>query len=160
MFGQCQSGNVCKRVHICEWFLNRDCRCSRNHNFRAPQTLKALQDVPKHLIHSLKSTYANIQAMKYHKERHQSDSENRRHGDNPEKSRATGGATDLDEGSSKGPNMTQNPEEVSHGRSNGRGTRGHGGKSRHQEGEYSINDLRTSFNALELMGYMGYDGWQ
>ncbi|CAF96304.1 unnamed protein product [Tetraodon nigroviridis] len=64
MFGRCQGGHGCKRVHICERFLNRDCRCPRNHDFRAPQPLKALQDVPDHLVHSLKSTYANIQAVK------------------------------------------------------------------------------------------------
>lgn len=156
MFGRCQSGYGCKRVHICERFLNRDCRCSRNHNFRAPQTVKALQDVPEHLIHSLKSTYANIQAMKYQEERHRSDPENRRHGDSPDKT----GATDLDAGSNTWQYMSQNPEEVAHGRGNGRGRRGHGRKSRHQEGEYSIKDLRTAFSALELMGYMGCDGWQ
>ncbi|TWW64488.1 Poly [ADP-ribose] polymerase 12 [Takifugu flavidus] len=83
LFGQCQGGYGCRRVHICERFLNHDCRCSRNHTFRAPHTLKVLHDIPEHLIHSLRSTYANIQAVKYHKGRLRSD---RLHGDNLEQS--------------------------------------------------------------------------
>ncbi|XP_029681555.1 protein mono-ADP-ribosyltransferase PARP12-like isoform X2 [Takifugu rubripes] len=83
LFGRCQGGYGCRRVHICERFLNHDCRCSRNHTFRAPHTLKVLHDIPEHLIHSLRSTYANIQAVKYHKGRLRSD---RLHGDNPEQS--------------------------------------------------------------------------
>lgn len=71
MFGRCQAGNGCKRLHICERYLNSDCSCTRNHDFNAPQPLKALHDkgVPVELISSLKAAYANKQALKYHDNR-------------------------------------------------------------------------------------------
>ncbi|KAF1372522.1 hypothetical protein PFLUV_G00266380 [Perca fluviatilis] len=66
-FGLCQEGFACKRLHICEGFLNRDCSCSKAHDFNAPQPYKSLQEkgVPEDLTHSLKSVYANILALKY-----------------------------------------------------------------------------------------------
>uniref|UniRef100_H3CN79 Si:ch73-252i11.1 n=1 Tax=Tetraodon nigroviridis TaxID=99883 RepID=H3CN79_TETNG len=64
VFGGCQEGLACKRLHICERYLNRNCGCSRNHNFGVPHTLSILQGVPRGL--GLKSVYANIQALKYH----------------------------------------------------------------------------------------------
>uniref|UniRef100_A0A8C9Z492 Poly [ADP-ribose] polymerase n=1 Tax=Sander lucioperca TaxID=283035 RepID=A0A8C9Z492_SANLU len=66
-FGLCQEGFACKRLHICERFLNRDCTCSKAHDFNAPQPYKSLQEkgVPEDLTHSLKSAYANILALKY-----------------------------------------------------------------------------------------------
>lgn len=65
-FGRCQDGYGCKRLHICERFLNCDCRCPRSHDFNAPQQLRVLQGVPEDLFRSLKSIYANKQALKYH----------------------------------------------------------------------------------------------
>lgn len=100
MFGLCQGGYGCKRVHICERFLNRDCRCLRNHDFRAPQPLKALQGI--HVINSLKSTYANIQAMKYqdNKGKHGGYSDNKASWTQPETKLAPSSPTDMDAGSS------------------------------------------------------------
>lgn len=66
MFGRCKDGYVCKRLHICEKFLIRDCTCSRSHDFTDPQPLIVLQVIPKDLFHSLKAVYANIEALKYH----------------------------------------------------------------------------------------------
>uniref|UniRef100_A0A8C9Z4B1 C3H1-type domain-containing protein n=1 Tax=Sander lucioperca TaxID=283035 RepID=A0A8C9Z4B1_SANLU len=72
-FGLCQEGFACKRLHICERFLNRDCTCSKAHDFNAPQPYKSLQEkgVPEDLTHSLKSVYANILALKYTDRRQQ-----------------------------------------------------------------------------------------
>ncbi|KAM3587496.1 uncharacterized protein V6R79_006982 [Siganus canaliculatus] len=66
-FGRCKEGFDCKRLHICEKYMNRDCSCFRNHDFSAPQPLRNLQkrDVPDSLMGSLKSIYANKQALKY-----------------------------------------------------------------------------------------------
>ncbi|XP_076579028.1 protein mono-ADP-ribosyltransferase PARP12 [Chaetodon auriga] len=66
-FGRCQDGHSCKRMHICEKYLNRECSCNRVHDFNAPQPLKSLRDkgVPEDLFRTLKSVYANIQALKY-----------------------------------------------------------------------------------------------
>lgn len=44
--------------------MNRDCSCSRNHDFSAPQALKVLPSIPEGIV--LKSVYGNIQALKYH----------------------------------------------------------------------------------------------
>lgn len=66
MFGCCPDGYGCKRLHVCERYLNRDCRCFRSHDFNAPQPSRVLQGVPQDLISSLKSIYANMQALKYH----------------------------------------------------------------------------------------------
>ncbi|XP_029681546.1 protein mono-ADP-ribosyltransferase PARP12-like [Takifugu rubripes] len=64
VFGGCKEGFACKRLHVCEKFLNTSCNCSRNHSFRTPQTSNLLQGVPHDL--AFKSIYANIQALKYY----------------------------------------------------------------------------------------------
>ncbi|XP_056878685.1 zinc finger CCCH-type antiviral protein 1-like isoform X2 [Takifugu flavidus] len=64
VFGGCKEGFACKRLHVCEKFLNTSCNCSRNHGFHTPQTLNLLQGVPHDL--AFKSIYANIQALKYY----------------------------------------------------------------------------------------------
>lgn len=160
MFGLCQGGFGCKRVHICERFFNRDCRCSRNHNFRAAQPLKALHSVPEHLIHSLKSAYANMQAMRYQddKDKHGGDPETKAPWRQPGTKLA-----DIDAGSSNSQNKAQKPEETSDARGERHGSqqskrsrrrRGPGGNwSSHQEGAYSMDVLRMPFNVLELMGF-------
>lgn len=118
MFGLCQAGYGCKRVHICERFLNRDCRCSRNHDFRAAQRRQVLQDIPEHFIHFLKPAYANIQAMKYHfnKGKHQGNSGN----DAVETTWNRSGAKAAE--SSNSHNKTQNPEGTSDGRGDSNGS--------------------------------------
>lgn len=162
MFGLCQGGFGCKRVHICERFLNRDCRCSRNHNFRAAQPLIALQGVPECLVHSLKSAYANMQAVRYqdNKDKHGGDSETEAPWRQPGIKLA-----DIDAGSSNSQNKAQKPEETSdargerHGsqqRKRSRRRRSHRGNwSSHQERADSMDDLRMTFNVLELMGFDG-----
>lgn len=64
VFGHCQQGLNCKRLHICEKHLYQGGSCSRNHNFAAPHTLSLLQGVPRDF--SLKSVYANKQALRYY----------------------------------------------------------------------------------------------
>lgn len=144
VFGRCQAGHGCRRVHVCETFLNRDCRCSRNHNFRAPQPRKALQGIPEDLLHSLRSTYANIQAVKYCEERLRSE-----------------GAVETTQRPPAAAGLL-NPEEACDARGDGsqrrkrrRGGRGRAGKSSHPEGAFSLEDLRTGFSVLELVGLGG-----
>lgn len=123
-FGQCHGGEGCRRVHVCERFLYRDCRCPRNHTFRAPQPLKALEGIPEHLLPSLKSAYANLQALRYH------DDKVRRQGCDGDGQGETGE------------------------RNRGRGRRGHGeDQSSHEEPEYTAQDLCKPFNVLQLMGF-------
>lgn len=57
----------CQRLHICQKFLSQDCSCFRTHDFLAPQPLKTLQDrrIPDSLINSLKSAYANKEALRF-----------------------------------------------------------------------------------------------
>ncbi|XP_041636818.1 protein mono-ADP-ribosyltransferase PARP12-like isoform X3 [Cheilinus undulatus] len=64
-YGKCKDGDGCKRLHICERFLHRDCNCYRTHDFTAPQPRKALQDrgVPESLFDCLPSVYANKEAL-------------------------------------------------------------------------------------------------
>ncbi|XP_037837273.1 protein mono-ADP-ribosyltransferase PARP12-like isoform X2 [Kryptolebias marmoratus] len=65
-FGRCQSGVACSRLHICKKYLSGDCRCPKSHDFFAPQPLKSLYDrgVPDTLIRSLRSVYANNEALR------------------------------------------------------------------------------------------------
>uniref|UniRef100_A0A8C6UDR2 Poly [ADP-ribose] polymerase 12 n=1 Tax=Neogobius melanostomus TaxID=47308 RepID=A0A8C6UDR2_9GOBI len=62
--GQCSES--CHRLHICEKYLNGDCTCFRTHDFFAPQPLKILSEkhVPEHLIPTLRSVYANKEALR------------------------------------------------------------------------------------------------
>ncbi|XP_063316527.1 protein mono-ADP-ribosyltransferase PARP12-like [Pelmatolapia mariae] len=66
LFGRCQDGDRCKRLHICENYISRECSCWKNHDFNAPQPFKALQarGVPDTLFQSLKAAYANKQALR------------------------------------------------------------------------------------------------
>ncbi|KAF1372521.1 hypothetical protein PFLUV_G00266370 [Perca fluviatilis] len=84
-FGLCQEGFACKRLHICERFLNYNCSCSKAHDFNSPQPYKSLQEkgVPEDLTHSLKSVYANILALKY-ADRKQLNSSTREFSANPD----------------------------------------------------------------------------
>ncbi|XP_071371285.1 protein mono-ADP-ribosyltransferase PARP12-like isoform X1 [Centroberyx affinis] len=65
-YGRCQDGDGCTRLHICERHLKGACSCPRAHDFYDPQPMKTLQGrgVPDHLIHSMKSVYMNIQALR------------------------------------------------------------------------------------------------
>ncbi|KAM6895699.1 protein mono-ADP-ribosyltransferase PARP12-like [Xenentodon cancila] len=65
-FGRCKDGAGCKRLHICETFVSRDCSCSKNHDFNAPQPIKLLRDrgLPGTLICSLRWIYANKEALR------------------------------------------------------------------------------------------------
>ncbi|KAM6962026.1 protein mono-ADP-ribosyltransferase PARP12-like [Tautogolabrus adspersus] len=66
-YGKCQTGFSCERLHICERYLNLDCNCHKSHDFSDPQPFKILQSkgVPDSLIPSLKSVYANKEAIRY-----------------------------------------------------------------------------------------------
>ncbi|XP_026001848.1 poly [ADP-ribose] polymerase 12-like [Astatotilapia calliptera] len=65
-FGRCQDGDGCRRLHICQKYISRECSCSRNHNFTAPQPIKNVQErgVPGALLPSLKAVYANKEALR------------------------------------------------------------------------------------------------
>ncbi|XP_039456889.1 protein mono-ADP-ribosyltransferase PARP12-like isoform X1 [Oreochromis aureus] len=66
LFGRCQDGDGCRRLHICENYISRECSCWKNHDFTAPQPFKALQarGVPDTLFQSLKAAYSNKQALR------------------------------------------------------------------------------------------------
>ncbi|XP_014194544.2 protein mono-ADP-ribosyltransferase PARP12-like [Haplochromis burtoni] len=65
-FGRCRDGDGCRRLHICENYISRECSCWKNHDFNAPQPFRALQarGVPDTLFQSLKAAYANKQALR------------------------------------------------------------------------------------------------
>ncbi|XP_039890935.1 protein mono-ADP-ribosyltransferase PARP12 isoform X4 [Simochromis diagramma] len=65
-FGRCRDGDGCRRLHICENYISRECSCWKNHDFNAPQPFRALKarGVPDTLFQSLKAAYANKQALK------------------------------------------------------------------------------------------------
>ncbi|XP_030576443.1 protein mono-ADP-ribosyltransferase PARP12-like [Archocentrus centrarchus] len=65
-FGRCKDGDGCKRLHICKNYLNRECSCSKNHDFNAPQPLKSLKarGIPGTLLLSLKALYTNKEALR------------------------------------------------------------------------------------------------
>ncbi|XP_054911776.1 protein mono-ADP-ribosyltransferase PARP12 [Poeciliopsis prolifica] len=67
-FGRCTSGLACERLHICEKSLTRSCSCSRAHDFTAFQPKKILHDkmVPNDMLRSLKTVYANREALRLH----------------------------------------------------------------------------------------------
>ncbi|XP_040886394.1 protein mono-ADP-ribosyltransferase PARP12 [Toxotes jaculatrix] len=64
-FGRCQNGDGCKRLHICEGYLNGDCSCPKTHDFWAPQPLKSLKEkgVPDNLVFTLKAVYTNKETL-------------------------------------------------------------------------------------------------
>lgn len=66
LYGRCEDGENCKRLHICEKYLRGPCQCSRAHDFYEPHPLKTLQDrgVPAELMVSMKTTYSNIEALR------------------------------------------------------------------------------------------------
>ncbi|XP_053097853.1 protein mono-ADP-ribosyltransferase PARP12 [Pangasianodon hypophthalmus] len=66
LYGRCEDGENCKRLHICEKYLRGPCQCPRAHDFYEPHPLKTLQDrgVPAELMASMKTTYSNIEALR------------------------------------------------------------------------------------------------
>ncbi|XP_053506581.1 protein mono-ADP-ribosyltransferase PARP12 [Ictalurus furcatus] len=66
LYGRCEDGDNCKRLHICEKYLRGPCQCPRAHDFYEPHPLKTLQDrgVPAELMTSMKTTYSNIEALR------------------------------------------------------------------------------------------------
>ncbi|KAM9467840.1 protein mono-ADP-ribosyltransferase PARP12-like [Clarias gariepinus] len=66
LYGRCEAGEDCKRLHICEKYLRGPCQCPRSHDFYEPHPLKTLQDrgVPSELLASIKTTYSNIEALR------------------------------------------------------------------------------------------------
>lgn len=66
LYGRCEDGENCKRLHICQKYLRGPCQCSRSHDFYEPHPLKTLQDrgVPTDLMASMKTIYSNIEALR------------------------------------------------------------------------------------------------
>ncbi|KAM8909694.1 protein mono-ADP-ribosyltransferase PARP12 [Spinachia spinachia] len=116
-FGLCGDGLDCKRMHICERYLNRDCSCAKNHDFDAPQPHKSLQErsIPDNLIPSLRSIYGNILAMKY----------NGRRGDRGNSSTVNDGSDDNGENSEQ--RQAYRGRGGHRGNSGNRGNRGNSG---------------------------------
>ena len=59
----CRDG--CKRIHICEQYLRRNCCCSRAHDFYEPQPFEVLQKsrIPISLMASMKQLYINKEVL-------------------------------------------------------------------------------------------------
>ncbi|XP_030210877.1 protein mono-ADP-ribosyltransferase PARP12 isoform X2 [Gadus morhua] len=59
----CRDG--CKRIHICEQYLRRNCCCSRAHDFYEPQPFEMLQKsrIPNDLMASMKQLYINKKVL-------------------------------------------------------------------------------------------------
>ncbi|XP_066525382.1 protein mono-ADP-ribosyltransferase PARP12-like [Hoplias malabaricus] len=66
-YGQCQDGEACKRLHICEKYLQGPCMCSRAHDFYEPHPLRVLTErgVPQGLLATMKTVYTNIEALRH-----------------------------------------------------------------------------------------------
>lgn len=66
LYGRCEDGENCKRLHICQKYLRGPCQCSRAHDFYEPHPFKTLQDrgVPTELMTLMKTTYSNIEALR------------------------------------------------------------------------------------------------
>ncbi|RVE56329.1 hypothetical protein OJAV_G00220130 [Oryzias javanicus] len=64
-FGKCKDMDGCKRLHVCEAYLTRECSCWKTHDFNAPQPLRNLRHygVPDSLIPSLKTIYVHKRAL-------------------------------------------------------------------------------------------------
>ncbi|CAJ1054474.1 protein mono-ADP-ribosyltransferase PARP12 [Xyrichtys novacula] len=67
VYGKCLNGDDCKRLHICERYLIRDCNCPKTHSFNSPQPTMILlnNNIPDSLFPSLKSAYANKAALRF-----------------------------------------------------------------------------------------------
>ncbi|XP_014884327.1 poly [ADP-ribose] polymerase 12 isoform X1 [Poecilia latipinna] len=126
VFGRCTSGVDCERLHICQKYLTQSCSCSRAHDFTAFQPKKVLHDkmVPDDMLRSLKSVYANREALRYY-----------------DRGGAGRGHRGND-GSNHGPNSGRRPGNRGRGGNRGnrgprgrgmRGSRGNRGNSRQQE---------------------------
>uniref|UniRef100_A0A2R8QSI0 Poly [ADP-ribose] polymerase 12-like n=1 Tax=Danio rerio TaxID=7955 RepID=A0A2R8QSI0_DANRE len=65
-YGRCLDAEACKRLHICERYLQGHCDCTRAHDFYEPHPLKTLQDrgVPTELMALMKDLYSNIEALR------------------------------------------------------------------------------------------------
>lgn len=65
-YGRCPDAEACKRLHICERYLQGHCDCTRAHDFYEPHPLKTLQDrgVPTELMALMKDLYSNIEALR------------------------------------------------------------------------------------------------
>ncbi|TTD62567.1 Poly [ADP-ribose] polymerase 12 [Bagarius yarrelli] len=66
VYGRCEDGENCKRLHICEKYLRGPCQCPRAHDFYEPHPLKALKDrgVPTDLMNTMKTIYSNIEVLR------------------------------------------------------------------------------------------------
>ncbi|KAK2858809.1 hypothetical protein Q5P01_003429 [Channa striata] len=171
MFGRCQEGDGCKRIHICEKYLKGDCSCSLAHDFNAPQPLKTLQDrgVPADLIRFMRATYKNKEALRCF------DQSNRGNRPRQQPSSSIGDASasaiDSDARSDGGRNSM--PMQWTRGRGRARARGGHRGNrgSRGNRGNrgttsslqpkqraFSSSDILADIDALNLYTADGQDG--
>ncbi|KAG7496539.1 poly [ADP-ribose] polymerase 12-like [Solea senegalensis] len=151
-FGRCKDGNDCKRLHICERYLNSDCHCFRVHAFHAPQPLKVLQSkgFPDTLMSSLKTIYINKEAIQNSDKASGDHSNTRSHKRrNPRSSNSDASAADdcmSDASSDGGLNL---PQTEWYGRRGGPlGTRGNRGNL--QQRSSSPSDILTCIDDLDL----------
>lgn len=175
-FGLCPNGYGCRRLHICERFLNCECWCPRSHDFNDPQPLNVLQGLPEDLFCSLKSVYSNIQALKYHDNQVHRGNKGYRGNRGTRGFRANRGShlqqeqtcltsdryvdDGLNEGTSDGSAAGQNRSTTYARNPNksamaARGRGGNRGKHQSSQPSSSMTDIRTAFSVLELMNFDG-----
>lgn len=174
-FGLCPSGYGCRRLHICERFLNCECRCPRSHDFNDPQPLNVLHGLPEDLFCSLKSVYSNIQALKYYDNQARRGNKGYRGNRGNRGFRANRGNhlqqeqtyltsnryvdDGLNEGTSDGSASGQNRSMYARNpNKSAMAARGRGGsRGNHQSSQQSssLTDIRTAFSVLELMNFDG-----
>ncbi|XP_038156248.1 protein mono-ADP-ribosyltransferase PARP12 [Cyprinodon tularosa] len=130
LFGRCERGLACERLHVCERMLDQSCSCYREHNFFGLQPRKSLNAkmVPNDIIVSLKSVYPNKKALWIS---------------------GRGGASRGHRGNCGGPNERHGRGRARGGNRGGRGTRGHRGNLS-QRRTPSHSDISADLDLLDL----------
>ncbi|XP_061570764.1 protein mono-ADP-ribosyltransferase PARP12-like [Cololabis saira] len=145
-FGRCNEGAGCKRLHICQNFVSRDCGCHKNHDFNATQTLKNLHDrgVPVALIPSLRGIYANKEVLRLADIRRGHGQRGNHHGRH-----------NSAENSGEGPSQFTNRGRGRGGARRARGMRGNMGNRTDQQLTASLSDILDNLDMLDLYSGMG-----
>ncbi|KAM7366948.1 hypothetical protein PAMP_014880 [Pampus punctatissimus] len=155
LYGRCLDGDSCKRVHICEKYLNGNCSCSKSHDFNEPQPLKSMQDkgVTDNLFRCLKTIYANKQALWYSGKK--GDKGNKDNRQQQQKFDNSASAIDFDANSDDGVNVKQREwygknSVAARGRGGFRGNRGNRGNYQQQQQTRSTNDIPSGISSLSV----------
>ncbi|KAF3704960.1 Poly [ADP-ribose] polymerase 12 [Channa argus] len=153
IFGRCQEGDGCKRLHICEKYLKGDCSCFRAHDFNAPQPLKTLQDkcVPADLIRSFRCVYANKEALRIFDQSNRGNRQRQQPGFFTSDASAT--ATDTDATSDSGWNSKPMQWIRGRGRPRGghRGNRGYRGNRGNRGTTSNLQPKQRAFSSSDIL---------